>query len=278
GYFQGETSCRQEIEVGVVVETRRRKEGGAGAHFRDAGIGGGTGEAAAAATVDEAQLGAGGAQRLDDVAAAAQDVALGDPLETANHAAAQPLARIGVGQAGDLGFVAHDAIQEYMPAAAYRLPDFHGFVGAAYRRASRPEPQPRQRQRHVDVQAKRQAHPGRAGQHVETLHVFDAVDHQRDPAALGDRPADFGYRWRIHGRIGNQQIVEALVGEPGRYAGVKAEQPLESRAGLLDAPEQGGAAHGFGADPDRLVAGVPQYRLHVRVERFQADDCRRQGV
>jgi hypothetical protein len=107
--------------------------------------------------------------------------------------------------------------------------------------------------------------------------VLDAVDHHdRRPLRIRRRAQrQFFQSADVGGRVGEQQVLEPLVGEPQGLGQGEGHQPLKARVLGEDRPQQRPAAQRLRSHPDRLLPGAPQHLLRIRPHRLEVDEGKR---
>ena len=96
------------------------------------------------------------------------------------------------------------------------------------------------------------------------------------PLGVGDRAQrQLPERPGVGGRVGEQQVLEALLGEPQRLRQGEGHQPGEALVAAQDPLQQRPAAHRLARDPDRLPACPRQHRVRVRPHRVEVDEGER---
>ena len=180
--------------------------------------GGGAGEAAGAAAVDELERAAPGADRLanrrDDPRQARADVALGGRLHRADLGRAQRLAGDPVADPGDLSLIGHQpgepGARAILDLAAIRRARAASWTGERFGpiRATRP---PSGHQPTIDVEADPDLRRPAADRALDQVEVGPVVDHQHRRALrrLGGEPRDLGDRAAVDRRVGDDEVVEA---------------------------------------------------------------------
>ena len=105
---------------------------------------------------------------------------------------------------------------------------------------------------------------------LDQVEVLDAVDHQRRRApGASAANGGIGDRATIGGRVGDHEILEALVGEVKRLGQGEVQEPPEARVEREDPPQQLGASHRLRGDADRLAAHLREHRGGVRAQRIE---------
>ena len=201
------------------------------------------------------------------------------PLHEADRGAAQPPPRRPVGDAGDLPLVGHQRV-EFDLRPPLDLPrQRHRLLDRPHRRALRPDldPPAQRPPAGVDVDADPDRRRAAAQHRLDRLQVLDAVDHHdRRFVGAGDRAQrQLLQRPEVGGRVGEQQVVEALLGQPQGLRQRVGHQPGEAAVAPQRRLDQRPAAQALGRDPDRLAARPGQHRVRVRPHRVEVDEGER---
>ncbi len=96
------------------------------------------------------------------------------------------------------------------------------------------------------------------------------------PLGVGDRAQrQFLQRPGVGGRVGEQQVLEAQLGQPERLRQGEGHQPDEALAAGEDPLDQRPAAQRLARHPDRLRARAGQHRVAVGPHRIEVDEGKR---
>ena len=200
-------------------------------------------------------------------------------LHEADRGAAQPPARRPVADARDLPLVGHQRVEFDLRPPLDLARQRHRLLHSAHRRALRPDLDSPAQRPPAGVEVDADTHRRRSGaeHRLDRLQVLDAVDHHdRRPAGVRHRAQrQLAERADVGGRVGEQQVLEPLLGEPQRLrqrVGHQPGEPLIAAQHLLD---QRPAAQALGRDPDRLAPGPSQHRVRVRPHRVEVDEGER---
>src|SRR5258708_29861529 len=107
--------------------------------------------------------------------------------------------------------------------------------------------------------------------------MFGAIDHQRDAGSGSSCP---GYSCNIvlvPGGVADEQVIEALRGEIGRFLGSVAHDPMEDGIGCEDAPQHGNAAQRFGCETNLPAPGASCYLAHILIQKIKVEIGETQG-
>ena len=275
---QREPRRRGQREAAVVVEEGGGVEARPGGDLGDGVLGRGQLEAPGAAPVDDPELGELG-DRGDDRSPPLGELGGRAPLHEPDRPAAQAPARRLVADAGDLALVGHQRGEVELRAPVDLLRQGDGLLDGVDRGALRPrlDPAAEGPPARIDVDADPdRSRPG-AENRLDRVEVLDAVDHHdRRLAGVGGRAQrQLAEGAGVGGRVGEQQVLVAVLGEPERLRQGVGHQPGEALVGGEDPLEDGAAAHRLARDPDRLRPCPPQHLLRVRPHRIEVDERER---
>ena len=273
---QHEVGGGRQGQGAIVVEQHRVVEAGAGGELGDDARRGGSGQAPGSAAVHELerrQL----ANRVDHPRQAAVDVALRGGLHAADQGAAQGAARDPVADAGDVSLVGHHPDQASAGTALDLGRRLARALRGPHRRALGADPRQLSAERPpADVQVQADAELGRAApdRRLDQVEVGRAVDHRhRRARRLGGGQLDqLGERLAVGGRVGDDDVLEALPGEEQRLGQGEGEDALEAGVELEDATQDRHRAHRLGGDPDRLAGRLGEHEARVGVQRVEVDE------
>ena len=201
------------------------------------------------------------------------------PLHEPDRPAAQAPARRLVADPGDLALVGHQRGEVELRAPVDLLRKGDRLLDGVDRGALRPrlDPAAEGPPARVDVDADPdRSRPG-AENRLDRVEVLDAVDHhdRRLAGVGGGAQRQLAEGAGVRGRVGEQQVLVAVLGEPERLRQGEGHQPGEALVGGEDPLEDGAAAHRLARDPDRLRPGAPQHLLRVRAHRIEVDERER---
>ena len=111
---------------------------------------------------------------------------------------------------------------------------------------------------------------------VDQVELLDAVDHHAHAAlrAFGGELGERAQRAPVGGRVGDEQVLGAVVGEPQGLGQGEGERAREPGAGE-DAFLQGAAADGLAREADRLGGGAADEVVGVGPQRVEVDERER---
>ena len=119
---------------------------------------------------------------------------------------------------------------------------------------------------------------GAAAEHrLDLVEVGGGVDgDDRRPVGVGDRAdRQLAQPRGVGGRVGEEQVLESLLGEPEGLRQGEGHHSLEAIVGGDDPLEQRPRAHALARDPDRLAPGPGQHLLRVGPHRVEVDEGER---
>ncbi len=164
-------------------------------------------------------------------------------LHEADRGPAQAPARRPVADAGDLPLVGHQRVEFDLRAALDLAGQLDRLLDGVDRRALRADLDPPAQRPPAGVEVDADANRRRAGpQHrLDHVEVLDAVDHQdRRPAGLAaERSASSPSALGVGGRVGEQQVLEALLGQPQGLGQGEGHQPGEALVAVAGSPPAG---------------------------------------
>ena len=164
-----------------------------------------------------------------------------------------------------------------IPAATEQL---QHVVGGAQRAATYPQMEAGEPQGHVHVQHHPEGLLTAGHRRVQRAESVGGVHHQPDDLARLVKLPQGVEVGALQGGIGDQQIVEALVGQEVRLLGGETHQSAVGIARVQGAPDQCRDADRLGGQPQRQPTRRhdPGRVGHVAVEGVQIDDHRRQPL
>ena len=180
---------------------------------------------------------------------------------------------------GDLALVGHQRDEPQL-RAALDLPGQgdgvgHGVDRGAFRADLDPPSQRPPAGVDVDADPDRRR---RAAQHrLDQLEMLDAIDHhhRRLIGVGGAADRQLGQSVAVGRRVGEQEVLEALRGEPERLGQGEREQPGEPLAAGEDPLQKRPGAHRLAGQADRLAAGPAGHVGGVRPHRVEIDEGER---
>jgi hypothetical protein len=201
------------------------------------------------------------------------------PLHEADRGPAQASSGRLVAHAGDLTLVGHQRGKLELGPAVDFLGERDGLLDRMHGRALRAglDPAAQRPPARVDVDAD----PDRGGagpeHRLDRVEVLVAVDHHdwrsrrvgyRAQRQLAQRPG-------VGGRVGQQQVLEPLLGKPERLRQGEGHQPGKAGVAAQDAFGQRPAAQRLARHPDRLATCATQHLSPVGRHRIEVDEGKR---
>src|SRR5260221_420698 len=129
--------------------------------------------------------------------------------------------------------------------------------------------------RHINFETQGQAHAVTQGYRLYLLHVFEAIDHQRDVCACCHCPRDGGDVLLVPGGIADEQVIESLRGQVGCFLGGVAHDALKRWVGCEDAPDDGDTAQRLGSKTYPLPGSTSDYLANVLVKQVKIEVSKR---